>query len=95
MDPNQTKAQAEALAATRRMLAREKLEILGDEEVLPGVFTGEDRTLLEGDSEEQRQEDLRIFEEWHRSLGTDPESALQEMRRRVYDRVMSRLPGSG
>ena len=46
MDPTQPGHQAGALAATRRILARLKLEILGDEDGVPGVLTGEDRELL-------------------------------------------------
>ncbi len=54
MDPTRPGDQAEALAATRRILARLKLEILGDEDAPPGVFTGEDRELLEGDTAERQ-----------------------------------------
>ncbi len=75
MDPTRPGDQAEALAATRRILARLKLEILGDEDAPPGVFTGEDRELLEGDTAERRRDDLRVFVTWHAALGTDPDAA--------------------
>ncbi len=94
MDPTQPGDQAEALAATRRILARLKLEILGDEDALPGVFTGEDRELLEGDTAERRRDDLRVFLTWHAALGTDPDAALDELRERTYERVMGRLGGA-
>ena len=93
-DPREPEAQAEALVAARRILARLKLELLGDEDALPGIFTEEDRELLKDDSEEQQVEDLRVFAAWHESLGTDPEAALLEMRGRLYEQIVGGLPGS-
>ena len=93
-DPGDPGSQAEALAAARRILARLKLELLGDEDALPGAFTEEDRELLKDDSGEQQLEDLKTFATWHESLGTDPEAALLEMRERLYNQVMNQLPGS-
>lgn len=87
-------AQAAALAASRRILARLKLELLGDEDAMPGVFTEEDRELLAGDSEELQVEDLQTFADWHEALDSDPEAALLAMRERLYERIMGGLPGS-
>ncbi len=92
MEPTRVEDQARAMAATRRIMAREKLELLGDEDALPGVFTEEDRDLLAGDEEELQQEDLRTFSAWHAARGTDPDTAFEELRQRLYDRVMGQLP---
>lgn len=89
MDPERTEAQAEALLAMRRILARLKLELLETGEDLAGELTEEDRQLLAHDTEcahdtEWRAEDdLRIFAEWHDALGTDPGVALREMGERL------------
>ncbi len=83
MDPEQTEAQAEALLATRRILARLKLELLESGEDLASELTEEDRELLAHDTQWRAQDDLRIFAEWHAALGTDPEVALREMRERL------------
>jgi hypothetical protein len=83
MDPEQTQAQAEALLATRRILARLKLELLESGEDLASELTEEDRELLAHDTEWRAQDDLRVFAEWHDALGTDPGAALQEMRKRL------------
>ena len=79
MDPERTEAQAEALLATRRILARLKLELLETGEDLAGELTEEDRQLLAHDTEWRAEDDLRIFAEWHGALGTDPGVALREM----------------
>lgn len=92
MEPTRVEDQARALAATRRIMAREKLELLGDEDAIPGVFTGEDRELLAGDDEGLRREDVRTFSAWHAARGTDPDTAFEELRQRLYDRVMGQLP---
>lgn len=81
MDPTQTGSQARALASTRRILAVMKLEVSGSEEAL----TEHDRDLMKGYDAEQLAEDLRLFAEWHKVLGTDPEAALAEMRSRVRE----------
>jgi hypothetical protein len=71
VDPERTEAQAEALLATRLILARLKLELLE---------TGED---LARDTQWRAEGDLRVFAEWRAALGTDPEIALREMRERL------------
>jgi hypothetical protein len=83
MDPERTEAQAEALLATRRILARLKLELLESGEDLASELTEEDRELLAHDTHWRAQEDLRIFADWHGALGTDPEVALREMGERL------------
>lgn len=93
MNPRRSRDQAEALAAARRIMARAKLEFMGDEDAVPGVFTEDDREFLAEDSEEQEREDREIFDAWHSAMGTDPEAALQELRQGIYDRVMERLKG--
>lgn len=93
MDPNSSREQAEALATTRRILARAKVEFMGDEETVPGVFTEEDRELLSEDSDEQELQDNETFEAWHAAMGTDSATAMQELRQSVYDRVMNSLKG--
>lgn len=93
MDPNRSQDQAEAMAAARRIMARAKLEFMGDEDAVPGIFTEEDREFLGEDSEEQESEDLATFEAWHTSMGTDPDTAMQELRQGIYDRIMEGLKG--
>jgi hypothetical protein len=93
MDPRDSRDQAEAMAAARRIMARAKLEFMGDEDAVPGIFTEEDREFLGEDSEEQESEDLATFESWHSEMGTDPEAAMQELRQGVYDRIMEGLKG--
>lgn len=82
MDPTQTEAQARALAATRRVLAVMRLEAAGGEEA---ALTEQDRELLARYGAEGLAEDLRVFAEWHESLGTDPDEFLVEMRRRLRE----------
>lgn len=76
----QTEAQARALASTRRILAVVRLEASGGEEA---ALTEQDRELLAGYDSDGLAEDLRVFAEWHEALGTDPDDALGEMRRRL------------
>jgi hypothetical protein len=83
MDPQRTEAQAEALLATRRILARLKLQLLEGGEDLASDFTKEDRELLAHDTEWRAEDDLRVFAEWHATLGTDPEVALREIGERL------------
>lgn len=47
------------------------------------VLNADDAQILEGDTEAQHESDLALFREWHQKRGTDPESALQELRRRT------------
>jgi hypothetical protein len=83
VDPERTEAQAEALLATRRILARLKLELLESGENLASELTQEDRELLAHDTEWRAEDDLRMFAEWHAALGTDPGVALREMGERL------------
>ena len=87
MDPEytdaQAKAQAEALLATRRILARLKGGLLESGEELADGPTEEDRELLAHDTEFRAEDDLRVFAEWHAALGTDPQAALLQMGRRL------------
>ncbi len=83
MDPERTEAQAKALLATPRILARLKLELLESGQDLASELTREDRELLEHDTEWRAEDDLRVFAEWHGALGTDPQAALHEMRERL------------
>lgn len=39
--------------------------------------------MLEGYDSERLAGDLGVFAEWHGAVGTDPDAALAEMRRRV------------
>jgi hypothetical protein len=83
MDPERTEAQAEALLATRRILARLKLELLDSGEHLASELTEEDRELLAHDTQWRAENDLRVFSEWHAAVGTDPRVALREMGERL------------
>jgi hypothetical protein len=47
------------------------------------VLNADDAQILQEDTEAQRQGDLTLFRGWHYKRGTDPESALQELRRRT------------
>jgi len=79
----QAKAQAEALLATRRILARLKVGLLESGEELAVRPTEEDRELLAHDTEFRAEDDLRVFDEWHAALGTDPQTALLQMGQRL------------
>ena len=83
MDPQRAEAQAEALLATRRILARLKLVLLESGEDLASERTEEDRELLAHDTRWRAEDDLRVFTKWHGALGTDPEVALREMGERL------------
>jgi hypothetical protein len=65
VDPERTQAQAEALLATRRILARLKLELLESGEDLASGLTEEDPELLAHNTQWRAQDDLRVFAEWH------------------------------
>lgn len=69
MDPERAEDQANALAATRRVLVVVRLEVAGGEEV---TLTQQDRGLLEGYDAQRLAEDLRTFAEWHRAQGVGP-----------------------
>jgi hypothetical protein len=47
------------------------------------VLNAYDAHIIEEDTEAQHECDLALFRRWHRRRGTDPESALQELRRRT------------
>ncbi len=83
MDPSRNESQAKALAATRRIMAVTRLEVSGD----GGALTEQDRSLLEGYDSERLAGDLGVFAEWHGAMGTDPDAALAEMRRRMGEEV--------
>lgn len=70
VDPERTQAQAEALLATRRILARMELELLERGEELAKELTDEDWEVLEHDTEWRADDDLRVFAQWHAALGT-------------------------
>ncbi len=61
MDPERTEAQAEALLATRRILARLKLELLENREDLASELTEEDRQMLAHDTEWRAEDDVQVF----------------------------------
>jgi hypothetical protein len=65
VDPERTQAQAEALLATRRILAKLKLELLESGEDLASGLTEEDPELLAHNTQWRAQDDLRVFAEWH------------------------------
>lgn len=75
MDPGRTEDQAKALAATRSILAVMRLEASGGQEA---YLTEQDEELLAGYGSER-------LAEWHEALGTDPDEALGDMRRRVQE----------
>ena len=47
------------------------------------VLNADDAQIIEEDTEAQHERDLALFRRWHRRRGTDPEAALQELRRRM------------
>ena len=74
-----------ALRASRRLIARIKCEVCGGVEMAAarGVLSANDAQIIEEDTEAQHLGDLALFRGWHRRRGTDPEAALQELRRRT------------
>lgn len=74
-----------ALRAARRLIARIKCEVCGG--VGPAmrwqVLNADDAQILQEDTEAQYELDLALFRRWHLERGTDPEVALQELRRRT------------
>ena len=80
MDPMQTEAKAQALAAAGR--------ILGSKEASGGdaaALKEHDRELLAAYDSGRLVEDLRVFAERYEAMGTDPDDALAEMRRRLQE----------
>ena len=47
------------------------------------VLNADDAQILEEDTEAQREGDLALFRRWHQRRGSDPASALEELRRRT------------
>ena len=47
------------------------------------VLNAYDAQIIEEDTEAQHEGDLALFRGWHQKRGTDPELALQELRRRT------------
>jgi hypothetical protein len=74
-----------ALRAVRRLIARIKCEVCGGVGAARklGVLNAEDAQIIEEDTEAQYERDLALFWRWHHKRGTDPEAALQELRRRT------------
>jgi hypothetical protein len=68
VDPERTKAQAEALLATRRILARLKLELLESGEDLANELADEDRQMLAHDTQWRAEDDLRVLWEMRERL---------------------------
>lgn len=74
-----------ALRATRRLIARIKCDACGGVEpaMARGVLSANDAQIVEEDTVAQRLGDLALFRRWHRRRGTDPEAALEELKRRT------------
>ena len=48
-----------------------------------GVLNADDAQIIEEDTAAQYERDLALFRGWHHKRGTNPEAALQELRRRT------------
>jgi hypothetical protein len=48
-----------------------------------GVLNAHDAQIIEEDTVAQYERDLALFRGWHHKRGTNPEAALQELRRRT------------
>jgi hypothetical protein len=74
-----------ALRAARRVIARIKCETCGGVRAARkwGVLNADDAQILEGDTAAHYERDLALFRRWHQKRGTDPEAALEELRRRT------------
>jgi hypothetical protein len=74
-----------ALGATRRLIARIKCEACGGVRSATAwrVLNADDAQIIEDNTEAQHECDLELFRRWHRRQGTDPEAALEELRRRT------------
>jgi len=83
-----------ALRAVRRLTARIKCEVCGD--VGPamkwGVLNADDAQILQEDTEAHYELDLALFRRWHLERGTNPEFALQELRRRTKNHAHELAP---
>jgi hypothetical protein len=88
-----------ALHATRRLIARIKCEACGGirQAMRWRVLNADDAQILEGDTEAQYERDLALFRGWHQKRGTDPEAAMQELRRRTksHTRGLAQEHGRG
>jgi hypothetical protein len=74
-----------ALRAVRRLIARIKCEACGGVGAARrwGALNANDAQIVEEDSVVQYERDLALFRGWHHERGTNPEAALQELRRRT------------
>lgn len=59
------------------------------------VLNADDAQILEGDTEAQYERDLALFRRWHQRRGTDPEAALQELRRRTESHARELVEENG
>jgi hypothetical protein len=86
-----------ALRATRRLIARIKSEACGGvrQAAARRVLNADDAQILQEDTEAQRESDLVLFRRWHRKRGTDPEAALQELRRRTVRHALDLAEENG
>jgi hypothetical protein len=48
-----------------------------------GVLNADDAQIIEEDTAAQYERDLALFRGWHHKRGTNPEAALEELRRRT------------
>jgi hypothetical protein len=73
------------LRAVRRLIARIKCKACGGVEAARkwGVLNAEDAQIIEEDTPAHYERDLALFRGWHHKRGTNPEAALQELRRRT------------
>jgi hypothetical protein len=51
------------------------------------VLNAEDAQIIEEDTEAHYERDLALLWRWYRKRGTDPEFALQELRRRTQRHI--------
>jgi hypothetical protein len=67
------------------LIARIKCEVCGGVGAARkwGVLNAADAQIIEEDTAAQYERDLALFWRWHHKRGTDPEAALQELRRRA------------
>ncbi len=77
--------EANALRAVRRLIARIKCEACGGVRAARkwGVLNADDAQIIEEDTAAHYERDLALFRGWHHKRGTNPEAALEELRRRT------------
>jgi hypothetical protein len=73
------------IRATRRMIARMKCEACGGVTAARkwGVLNADDAQIIEEDTAAHYERDLALFRGWHHKRGTNPEAALEDLRRRT------------